>query len=381
MIVTHKFSPMDLASRGVTQRIDVVQDDKYSRNLEFTLTQNGEAWSIPEGAAAVIRFQKSDGTGGNYDTLPDGSSAYSFSGNVLTVALAPQVCTVPGLVLLAVGLMLGDSEINTFTVHVIVQQNPGIDAVSEDYTNMRSYIKSFGWPANVYLCADENGNVSTRPDDIGTALTIRVNDLEDEMAAMPQNYAPAGYGLGGVTKRVITSVAGLDDVTAGGSYFFSCPGSQLVNVALNYATVTVYPTNASTTCFQELRPIQTNTVFRRYLHSGTWSEWEVENPPMSLGVEYRTTERWGGKVVYTKLVNIGAFANGATVTVTNAGNYNGAIRVAATVGGYLLPFFLNGKLTACVNVEPTTGGHKISCYSDGTLNGITTYVQLWYVKS
>ena len=181
MIVTHKLSPMDLTCRGVTQRIDVVQDDRYSRNLEFTLTQNGEAWPIPEGAAAVIRFQKSDGTGGNYDTLPDGSLAYSFSGNVLTVALAPQVCTVPGLVLLAVGLLYGDAEINTFTVHIVVQPNPGIDAASEDYTNMRSYIKSFGWPANMYLCADENGNVSARSADIGNALMLRVNDLDREM--------------------------------------------------------------------------------------------------------------------------------------------------------------------------------------------------------
>lgn len=161
MIVTHKLSTMDLTSRGVTQRIDVVQDDRYSRNLEIQLTANGLPWTIPPAAAAVVRFKKSDGTGGNYDTLPDGSVAYSFSGNVLTVALAPQVCTAPGQVLLAVGLMQGDAEINTFTVHVIVQPNPGIDVVSEDYNHIAGYVKSAGWTPNMFLGTDADGNVVT----------------------------------------------------------------------------------------------------------------------------------------------------------------------------------------------------------------------------
>lgn len=36
-----------------------------------------------------------------------------------------------------------------------------------------------------------------------------------------------------------------------------------------------------------------------------WGEWEYENPPMVEDVEYRTTERFNGKPVYTKLINFG----------------------------------------------------------------------------
>lgn len=36
--------------------------------------------------------------------------------------------------------------------------------------------------------------------------------------------------------------------------------------------------------------------------SGLWDPLEYVNPPMNLGVEYRTTERYQGKPVYTKLV-------------------------------------------------------------------------------
>ncbi|MGM9669715.1 MAG: hypothetical protein ACI3VZ_08185 [Faecousia sp.] len=159
MVITHKLRPMDLTERSVSQRVDTVQDDKYSRNLEIPLIANGAPWVIPDGTTAVIRFRKSDGTGGNYDTMPDGSTAYIISGNKLTVALAPQVCTAPGAVLLAVGLVYGDAEINTFAINITVHPNPGINVVSGDYTNMRSYVKSTGWEPNVYLGTDDAGNI------------------------------------------------------------------------------------------------------------------------------------------------------------------------------------------------------------------------------
>ena len=37
-----------------------------------------------------------------------------------------------------------------------------------------------------------------------------------------------------------------------------------------------------------------------------WSEWEWENPPFELGVEYRTTKRWQGYPLYQMLVEFGA---------------------------------------------------------------------------
>lgn len=36
-----------------------------------------------------------------------------------------------------------------------------------------------------------------------------------------------------------------------------------------------------------------------------WLPWEFVNPPLILGVEYRTTERYLGKPVYAKLINCG----------------------------------------------------------------------------
>jgi hypothetical protein len=41
----------------------------------------------------------------------------------------------------------------------------------------------------------------------------------------------------------------------------------------------------------------------RRIHTSSWGEWEWINPPMNLNVPYRTTERWNGKPVYTKLLS------------------------------------------------------------------------------
>lgn len=41
-----------------------------------------------------------------------------------------------------------------------------------------------------------------------------------------------------------------------------------------------------------------------------WLPWEFVNPPLVLGVEYRTTERFLGKPVYVKAINFGAVAIG-----------------------------------------------------------------------
>ena len=50
---------------------------------------------------------------------------------------------------------------------------------------------------------------------------------------------------------------------------------------------------------------------------GVWSEWECENPPMVLGVEYRTTKKHNGEPVYTMAVNIGTMPNATSNTINH----------------------------------------------------------------
>lgn len=203
MIVTQKIE-MDLAHRWITPAVSVMQDDKYSRDLEFTLAQNGQAWAVPEGATAVIRYRKPDGTGGNYDLMPDGSAAYTIAGNSVTVKLAPQVLTVPGAVKLTVGLIQGESQLHTFTVEILVQANPGLQVTSENYFKVAGALADSGWEPNMYLGTDENGNVVAKAAPAGGGGT---GMTEEQAAQLEANTAA-------ITKLEADVQANRDDIDA-----------------------------------------------------------------------------------------------------------------------------------------------------------------------
>lgn len=141
MIITHKLD-MDLAQKAGMPELFVVQGDSNTRVLELTLLENGEAWAIPEGAGAWMRYCKSDGTKGIYDTLPDGSCAWSVEENAVSVALAPQMLTVAGVVFAQVELVKEALTLASFTIRVNVERNLTAGILeSEDYVNMLQWME------------------------------------------------------------------------------------------------------------------------------------------------------------------------------------------------------------------------------------------------
>lgn len=97
------------------------------------------------------------------------------------------------------------------------------------------------------------------------------------------------------------------------------------------------------------------------------------NPPMVLGEEYRTTERWNGKPVYTQLVNFGALPDNTTksVTVTASGvtdvvgyearysdGKSGAVLYS---GGDVISSFTiqSGKFTFSVTAPANSSGYSL----------------------
>ena len=142
MEVKHKHV-VDLTDRQITVMMDAVQGDN-GRILELEMLSAGEKWPLPEALAVKIRYQKPDGTGGIYDTLPDGTSAWSGEGNVLTVALAPEVCTAAGRVLLQIHLMKGQTQLTTFAMGLRVQPEVEAPQISGDYTNLSAWLETTG---------------------------------------------------------------------------------------------------------------------------------------------------------------------------------------------------------------------------------------------
>lgn len=133
MIITNKVK-LDLQTPGILPTIHAVQNDSYSRNLEIILFSDRKPFIFPDNGAVVIRYKKSDGKGGEYDTLPDGTAAWRAERNVLTVALAPQVLTTPGSVHLSVSLIAGGTQLSIFPIHLAVAPiAAGKIAKSENY--------------------------------------------------------------------------------------------------------------------------------------------------------------------------------------------------------------------------------------------------------
>ena len=133
MTVTTKLS-LDLQKTCPVPTVNAVQNDRYSRSLEISMYADGEPWTIPENAEVLVSYRKSDGTGGEYDILPDGCLAWTATENLLTVALAPQMLTVSGAVSMAVSILQGEAQISTFPIILNVSRRAGPDeGESEDY--------------------------------------------------------------------------------------------------------------------------------------------------------------------------------------------------------------------------------------------------------
>lgn len=101
----------------------------------------------------------------------------------------------------------------------------------------------------------------------------------------------------------IASLAALDELFDTGSYRLNIQtgDADVGGVNFSRATVSVEGYDAST-ARQTLSRIGSTTRAIRVCEGGVWKPWSVENPPMELGVEYRTTELWEGQPVYTKRI-------------------------------------------------------------------------------
>ena len=94
--------------------------------------------------------------------------------------------------------------------------------------------------------------------------------------------------------------------------------------------------------------VQSGHICVRSCHTD-WQPWEYVNPPMRVGVEYRTTERWMGKSVYTKLIDCGACP--AVGDVKEIGHGVGSYSSIISFNGHLS----SGDALPYINYRGTTG--------------------------
>lgn len=115
------------------------------------------------------------------------------------------------------------------------------------------------------------------------------------------------------------------------------------------------------------------------------SEYEYLNPPMQLGVEYRTTERYMGKPVYVKLVDFGALPNATTKSVKfSIENNNQLLECKGFIpGGSVLPYSFPGSSVGTANVytNRSSGNFGVFVSTDKDMSGSIAYFILKYTKA
>lgn len=332
MKIVHEIS-LDLVNQTEIPRIRVKQGDTYTHQVALNLTTNGESWTIPDGAAPVIRYKATDldtmeTVQGIYDTLADGIAAWEISGSSVTVTLVPQMTASYGTVQTDVAFILGEKVLATCTFEIYVNRSPsvGTETAAQSYYNVVTLaqineqfekvvgicqeldmrkLDNSGGTMEGDLCM--NGNRITQlasPKDDGDAagkgyVDQTLSSIQAEMLNYGLGAAKdvGAQELNGLTRPGWYRIPG--DVTVGGMTF---AGAYLRVDSYDWAY-----------CAQALYPLSdTMTSLRRLCWNGQWQDWEWEEPPLESGVEYRTTRRWDSSPVYVKKCNFGSLPNAST---------------------------------------------------------------------
>lgn len=263
--------------------------------------------SVPVVSASAVVISGSDG---NLGTLVnDVSYTVSSNGtNPLTVTeiingTTTRTFTATNGATIRIPVM--DLPTGTGTIKITASTNPGSGVVT--VTRNWTYSKTAPTFANAGSTAQlqQNGK-NVFP------LTLL------ECVRGGENLAPGGYGLG--TPAQLRASA--NDCKLSGWYMtaFNVPnapdgdgGYWLIRVDGRDDTVLYQTAYAN----RQNSGVPNSVICRRYYVNSEWSPWEYITPPMQLGVEYRTVERYNSKPVYVKAVNCGTLPDGSTKYVSH----------------------------------------------------------------
>ena len=191
------------------------------------------------------------------------------------------------------------------------------------------------------------------------------------VAASLANKAPAGYGLGAAA----APVTDLNQAVLSGWY--SCAGSSNGPSSNFYGWLLV---SSRTGAGGMIRQDAWNALgqpdhFVRYAVDGVWTPWEYVNPPMQLGVEYRTVERYNGKPVYAKAINFGQAPNATHKEVSHGiENFSQLVSYTGMMGGANLI-----EASGVDNIQINASNIRITTNTDVSANYV--YLVLRYTKT
>ena len=188
------------------------------------------------------------------------------------------------------------------------------------------------------------------------------------------NFAPAAYGLG----VSATQISGWNLALKNGFYKSSNntpdgDGNYWNGIVCNYSDALA---------FQLVWKTRGDSVIMatRKITNTTHEEWEYINPPMVKGVQYRTTERYGGEPVYTILIDGGAIPYNSSKTVSYGVNTKSIVRFAANFESGTFPRFSGADASPILTASAWQRDFQvITTGMSGSMSG-KIMAQLWYTR-
>lgn len=218
--------------------------------------------------------------------------------------------------------------------------------------------------------------------------------------ALDTGKAPAGFGLGVEGGKNLNDVD-LNTVMSGGFYTVGarCTNTPLPSDGVGATSYAGLFVTGGRGCTQVWIPANGGGVdqFKTWLvrinaESKGWGAWEWVNPPMQLGVEYRTTERYLGKPVYAKVVNCGSLPTGILTYAHGIQNIQHCVRYNCVASNSTISF--NGRICLPQLLSPDGGlpgawnalpagftFEKVYIYSGSGHANCPAYATLYYTKT
>ena len=190
----------------------------------------------------------------------------------------------------------------------------------------------------------------------------------------------------GATPVLLTSADDLNTIKASGWYVWTrsdAPKNVPSGANTTYISCMRVWQNGNT-CLQECVDSSNSgnkgCKVQRAIYGSTVYDWEWVNPPMDAGVEYRTTERYNGKIVYVKLVNFGTLPSNTYKDVTLSSAAVTAVRIdgilnytgESTYASLLGVSFVSSAQVLSTKIRITTNTTNATKW--------TAMVMVWYTK-
>lgn len=260
---------LDISNKGVVPTIYAKQGD-VGRKFLAVLTDSGVPYFPPSGSAFSVWYNGESGEG-NYSDI-GGHSAFSISGNAVTVELITQMLQNKGCGTLCLVINAADgSQIGLWNIPYIVDPVPGMGSAAAEqyYTALSEVAANAASAADRAERAAETFTTDTTLSQAGVAADAKA------VATALSEKAPAGYGVGeySVDMQVI------DDMNTTGipCGIYQIDYSVTANNPMpDYSGILIVADSYKNT--QNIVQIavfkQKNTVLIRNCSDGTWSEWE-----------------------------------------------------------------------------------------------------------